>query len=64
MAEAEAPTTEDIADIINQLGEANMADTIALIMQNATTIQQSMQTITNSSVASSCALILAQGGGG
>lgn len=53
----------DITDVINQLSEASLADTIGLMMQNAITIQQGMQTVTNASVSSSCALILAQGGG-
>lgn len=53
---------QEVSDIITQLSETSMADTIALLMQNAITIQQGMQTITNASVSSSCALILAQGG--
>lgn len=56
------PDTKEIDDIINQLSEASLADTIGLMMQNAITIQQGMQTITNTSVSSSCALILKQGG--
>lgn len=60
----EQPDTQEVADIISQLSDASMADTIGLIMQNATTIQQSMQTIANAAVSSSCALILSQGGGG
>jgi Killing trait len=56
------PDTEEINDIINQLSEAGLADTVGLMMQNAVTIQQSMQTVTNASVSSSCALILKQGG--
>jgi len=54
---------EEVNEIISQLSEASMADTVGLLMQNAITIQQSMQTVTNASVSSSCALILAQGGG-
>ena len=53
---------KEVNEIISQLSEASMADTVGLLMQNAITIQQSMQTITNTSVSSSCALILAQGG--
>ncbi|WDE10825.1 RebB family R body protein [Thalassomonas haliotis] len=54
--------TQEVNEIISQLSEASMADTVGLLMQNAITIQQSMQTVTNASVSSSCALILAQGG--
>ncbi|WDE04345.1 RebB family R body protein [Thalassomonas viridans] len=54
---------QEVNEIISQLSEASMADTVGLLMQNAITIQQSMQTVTNASVSSSCALILAQGGG-
>ncbi len=63
MSDEQGASTEEVAEIISQLSEASMADTIGLIMQNATTIQQSMQTISNASVSSSCALILSQGGG-
>lgn len=49
--------------IITQLSEAAMADTVSNVMQNASSIQHSMQSITNTAVASTCALILAQGGG-
>jgi len=59
MAEKEL---KEVAQIITQLSEASMADTVGLLMQNAITIQQGMQTVTNASVSSSCALILAQGG--
>ena len=52
----------DVSQIISQLSEASMADTIGLLMQNAITIQQGMQTVANASTSSSCALILAQGG--
>jgi len=54
---------KEVTQIITQLSEAALADTVGLLMQNAITIQQGMQTITNASVSSSCALILAQGGG-
>ena len=53
---------KEVTQIITQLTEAAMADTVGLLMQNAITIQQGMQTVTNASVSSSCALILAQGG--
>lgn len=53
---------KDVTKIINQLSESSMADTIGLLMQNAITIQHSMQTVTNASISSSCALILSKGG--
>jgi|TARA_B110000240_G_C13350136_1_gene389384 hypothetical protein len=53
---------EEATQIITQLSETVMADTVGLLMQNAITIQQGMQTVTNASVSSSCALILAKGG--
>ena len=62
MSEAKAQTSEEVSEIISQLSEASMADTVGLMMQNAVTIQQGMQTVTNASVSSSCSLILAQGG--
>lgn len=54
--------TQEVTEIITQLSEASMTDTIGLLMQNAITIQQGMQTVPNASTYSSCALILAQGG--
>ncbi|SFD51614.1 RebB family R body protein [Pseudoalteromonas denitrificans] len=57
------PDNKKVAEIINQLSDAGLADTVGLMMQNAITIQQAMQTVTNASVSSSCALILKQGGG-
>jgi len=54
---------KEVTKIISQLSEASMADTIGLLMQNAITIQHSMQTVTNASISSSCALILSKGGG-
>jgi len=62
MSEAQAQSSEEVSEIISQLSEASLADTVGLMMQNAITIQQGMQTVTNASVSSSCALILAQGG--
>lgn len=58
---ADEKNTKEVSEIITQLSEANMADTIGLLMQNAVTIEQGMQTITNTAVSSACALILAQG---
>lgn len=60
MSEENEASTEEVAEIISQLSEATMADTVGLVMQNATTIQQGMQTITNAAVSSACAIILAQ----
>ena len=34
---------KEVTEIINQLSEAGMADTVGLLMQNAVTIQQGMQ---------------------
>jgi len=48
---------------IQDLSATSLEDTISLMMQNAVSIQQSMQIVTNTSVASGCALILKQGGG-
>ena len=53
---------KEVTEIINQLSEAGMADTVGLLMQNAITIQQGMQTVANASTSSACALILSQGG--
>ncbi|UAA37892.1 RebB family R body protein [Paraneptunicella aestuarii] len=60
MSEENEASTEEVAEIISQLSEATMADTVGLVMQNATTIQQGMQTIANAAVSSACAIILAQ----
>lgn len=62
MSEAKEQTAVEVSEIISQLSESSLADTVGLMMQNAITIQQGMQTVTNASVSSSCALILAQGG--
>ncbi len=58
-----AESSEEVQAVIEQLGQASMADSVGLLMQNAITIQHGMQTITNASVSSSCALILASVGG-
>ncbi len=54
-----APVTE----IINQLTESAMSDSMGLHMQNAITNQQGMQTISNAATSTACALILNKGGG-
>ena len=46
---------------ISNLSDIMLEDTISLMMQNAVTVQQSMQIITNTSVTHSCELILEQG---
>jgi|GEM_PF-3241351 len=48
---------------ISDLSDTLLENTISLMMQNAITVQQSMQIITNASVTSSCELILEQGKG-
>jgi hypothetical protein len=50
-----------VSKMITQLAEASMTDTMGLHMQNAVTIQQGMQTVSNAAVSTACALILKQG---
>ncbi|MGF1714545.1 RebB family R body protein [Photobacterium chitinilyticum] len=50
-----------ITEIINQLSEAAMADSVGLLMQNAVAIQHGMQAVSNAST--SCSLILRHSGG-
>ncbi|NGN96230.1 hypothetical protein G5S52_00740 [Grimontia sp. S25] len=57
-AEELAPVTE----MITQLTEASMSDSMGLHMQNAVTNQQGMQTISNAATSTACALILNRGG--
>ncbi len=52
---------KNISDIITQLSDSSLADTVGLMMQNAVTIQQSSQTVSTASVSTSCAMILSQG---
>ena len=52
---------KNISEIITQLSDSSLADTVGLMMQNAITIQQSSQTVSTASVSTSCAMILAQG---
>ncbi|NVD06517.1 hypothetical protein FCU94_06285 [Vibrio sp. JPW-9-11-11] len=58
-------TAEDltpVTDMITQLTEASMSDSMGLHMQNAVTNQQGMQTISNAATSTACALILNKGG--
>lgn len=49
------------AELTSGLSDTMLEDAISLMMQNAVAVQQSMQIITNTSVTSSCELILEQG---
>ncbi|WP_047042704.1 RebB family R body protein [Vibrio mexicanus] len=51
-----------VTEMINQLTESSMSDTMGLHMQNSVTNQQSMQTVSNAATSTACALILKQGG--
>lgn len=44
-----------------EMAEAGMADSIAMMMQNATACQKAMQTMTNTAVANGCSMILTKG---
>lgn len=58
-------TAEDltpVTDMIAQLTESSMSDSMGLHMQNAVTNQQGMQTISNAATSTACALILNKGG--
>ncbi len=57
-------TASSVAETALDLSETMMSDTNGLIMQNAATAQQSMQTIGNTTVSSGCALIISLGAGG
>ncbi|ASA55315.1 RebB family R body protein [Vibrio gazogenes] len=61
MAKQENTDLEQVDEMINQLTESAMSDTMGLHMQNAVTIQQGMQAISNASTSTACALILQQG---
>lgn len=52
---------QQVTDMITQLTESAMSDTMGIHMQNAVTIQQGMQTISNASTTTACTLILKQG---
>ncbi len=61
---ADSELNKDPSKAAIQLSEAGMADSIAMMMQNATNVQKAMQTMTNTAVATGCTMILAKGGGG
>ncbi|MDW6001892.1 RebB family R body protein [Vibrio mangrovi] len=62
MAKQESADLEQVNEMIDQLTESAMSDTMGLHMQNAVTIQQGMQAISNAATSTACALILQQGG--
>ena len=47
-----------------EMTETSMADSISMMMQNATNSQKAMQTMTNSAVSLGVSLILSKGAGG
>ncbi|MEI8631866.1 RebB family R body protein [Vibrio sp. PP-XX7] len=61
MPNQSSPDLEQVTQMIEQLTESSMSDSMGLHMQNAVTIQQGMQTISNASTSTACALILQQG---
>lgn len=61
MSKNNTSTSEDEDEAMLEFSAASLEDTISLTMQNAVSTQQGMQVITNTSVASGCALILKQG---
>ncbi|MDN3610575.1 RebB family R body protein [Vibrio ostreicida] len=50
-----------VTDMINQLAESSMSDSMGLLMQNAVINQQGMQTVSNAAISTVCALILKKG---
>lgn len=58
--QAEGEVTTDDTET---LSSTMMADTISLLMQNAINVQHGMQTIGNTTVSASCALIISSGQG-
>ncbi|ADZ91900.1 RebB family R body protein [Marinomonas mediterranea] len=62
MSDDKSKDLENVSKMITQLTDSAMSDSMGLQMQNAVTIQQSMQTISNASTSTACALILRQGG--
>ncbi|AIS57990.1 RebB family R body protein [Vibrio coralliilyticus] len=57
-----AEDLKQVSEMIDQLTESAMSDTMGLHMQNAVTIQQGMQAISNASTSTACAFILKKGG--
>lgn len=51
-----------VTEMITQLTESSMSDSMGLHMQNSVTNQQSMQTVSNAATSTACALILNKGG--
>ncbi|BFM50408.1 RebB family R body protein [Marinomonas sp. THO17] len=62
MSDANSQDLQQVNQVIGQLTESAMSDTMGLQMQNAVTIQQGMQTISNAATSTACALILKKGG--
>lgn len=56
--------TDVTTDDTETLSSTIMADTVSLLMQNAVNVQHGMQTIGNTTVSASCALIISSGKGG
>ena len=61
MSDQKNADLEQVNQMIEQLTESAMSDSMGLHMQNAVTIQQGMQTVSNASTSTACALILKQG---
>lgn len=62
MSKESGEDLKQVLEIIDQLTESAMSDSMGLLMQNAVSIQQGMQTISNASTSTACTLILKQGG--
>lgn len=62
MSDTSSTDLQQVNQIIGQLTESSMSDSMGLQMQNAVTIQQGMQTISNAATSTACALILKKGG--
>ncbi|SBS31110.1 Killing trait [Marinomonas spartinae] len=62
MSDDKSKDLQQVTVMIDQLADSAMTDTMGLQMQNAVTIQQGMQTISNAATSTACALILKKGG--
>ncbi|KZN13042.1 MULTISPECIES: RebB family R body protein [Marinomonas] len=62
MSDENSQDLQQVNEVIDQLTESAMSDSMGLQMQNAVTIQQGMQTISNAATSTACALILKKGG--
>lgn len=60
-AQSESKNIAKVSEIIKQLQESSMADTMGLHMQNAVTNQQGLQTVSTAATSTACALILSKG---